>query len=143
MKEWANFYENLFNFREVRYFDVEGKLTGLESKAMTSPCGKIRIPINESSDDRSQITECLDLYHGEGIQHIAIGTDDIYTGITNMKAREVAFQENVETYYDIVDRRLPEHGEQLDDLKRLRIFIDGKTVTLASVNCCCRYLRKT
>jgi 4-hydroxyphenylpyruvate dioxygenase len=78
MKEWADFYERLFNFREVRYFDIEGKLTGLKSKAMTSPCGKIRIPINESSDDKSQIAEYLDLYHGEGIQHIALGTDDIY-----------------------------------------------------------------
>src|SRR5512139_1608756 len=73
MEEWANFYERLFNFREVRYFDIEGKLTGLKSKAMTSPCGRIRIPINESSDDRSQIQEYLDAYHGEGIQHIALG----------------------------------------------------------------------
>ena len=78
MDEWASFYERLFNFREVRYFDIEGKLTGLKSKAMTSPCGKIRIPINESSDDKSQIAEYLDVYHGEGIQHIALGTDDIY-----------------------------------------------------------------
>ena len=81
MKEWAEFYENLFNFREVRYFDIEGKLTGLKSKAMTSPCGKIRIPINESSDDKSQIAEYLDEYHGEGIQHIALGTDDIYHSV--------------------------------------------------------------
>ena len=127
MKEWADFYENLFNFREVRYFDIEGKLTGLKSKAMTSPCGKIRIPINESSDDKSQIAEYLDLYHGEGIQHIALGTDDIYTSITDMKARDVAFQDTIETYYDIVDRRLPAHGERLDDLKRLRILIDGNS----------------
>ncbi|RZL36489.1 MAG: 4-hydroxyphenylpyruvate dioxygenase, partial [Rubrivivax sp.] len=68
MKEWSEFYERFFDFREVRYFDIEGKLTGLKSKAMTSPCGKIRIPINESSDDKSQIAEYLDLYHGEGIQ---------------------------------------------------------------------------
>ncbi|MQR00260.1 4-hydroxyphenylpyruvate dioxygenase [Glaciimonas soli] len=127
MKEWADFYENLFNFREVRYFDIEGKLTGLKSKAMTSPCGKIRIPINESSDDKSQIAEYLDLYHGEGIQHIALGTDDIYTSVTDMKAREVAFQDTIETYYDIVDRRLPSHGERLEDLKRLRILIDGNS----------------
>ena len=78
MDEWASFYERLFNFREVRYFDIEGKLTGLKSKAMTSPCGKIRIPINESSDDKSQIQEYLVAYHGEGIQHIALGTGDIY-----------------------------------------------------------------
>ena len=73
MDEWARFYETLFNFREIRYFDIEGKLTGLRSRAMTSPCGKIRIPINESADDKSQIAEYLDAYHGEGIQHIALG----------------------------------------------------------------------
>jgi 4-hydroxyphenylpyruvate dioxygenase len=127
MKEWADFYERLFNFREVRYFDIEGKLTGLKSKAMTSPCGKIRIPINESSDDKSQIAEYLDAYHGEGIQHIALGTNDIYASVSGMKARGVAFQDTIETYYDLVDKRLPSHGENLAELKRLRILIDGAT----------------
>ena len=127
MREWAEFYERLFNFREVRYFDIEGKLTGLKSKAMTSPCGKIRIPINESSDDKSQIAEYLDLYHGEGIQHVALGTDDIYRTVRVMKAQGVAFQDTVETYYDLVDRRLPAHGESLDALRELRILIDGAT----------------
>ena len=125
MKEWAAFYENLFNFREVRYFDIEGKLTGLKSKAMTSPCGKIRIPINESSDDRSQIAEYLDLYHGEGIQHIALGTADIYATVAGMQAHQVVFQDTVDTYYDLIDRRLPSHGEDLAALRRLRILIDG------------------
>jgi 4-hydroxyphenylpyruvate dioxygenase len=127
MKEWAEFYERLFNFREIRYFDIEGKLTGLKSKAMTSPCGKIRIPINESSDDKSQIAEYLDEYHGEGIQHIALGTDNIYETVSAMKSRNVAFQDTIETYYDLVDKRLPAHGEQLDELKRLRILIDGNS----------------
>ncbi len=127
MKEWAEFYENLFNFREVRYFDIEGKLTGLKSKAMTSPCGKIRIPINESSDDKSQIAEYLDLYHGEGIQHIALGTDDIYSTVERMKRSEVVFQDTIDTYYDLVDRRLPAHGEKLDELRRLRILVDGNS----------------
>jgi 4-hydroxyphenylpyruvate dioxygenase len=127
MKEWAEFYENLFNFREVRYFDIEGKLTGLKSKAMTSPCGKIRIPINESSDDKSQIAEYLDQYHGEGIQHIALGTDDVYATVEKMRAAGVAFQDTVDTYYDLVDRRLPQHGESLEDLRRLRILIDGNS----------------
>lgn len=127
MKEWADFYERLFNFKEVRYFDIEGKLTGLKSKAMTSPCGKIRIPINESSDDKSQIAEYLDLYHGEGIQHIALGTDDIYDTVQGMKNQGVAFQDTIETYYDLVDKRLPAHGENLSELKRLRILIDGAT----------------
>ncbi|MET0322417.1 MAG: 4-hydroxyphenylpyruvate dioxygenase [Duganella sp.] len=127
MKEWADFYEKMFNFREVRYFDIEGKHTGLKSKAMTSPCGKVRIPINESSDDKSQIAEYLDEYHGEGIQHIALGTDDIYTSIEAMKAGGIAFQDTIETYYELVNRRLPNHGERLDDLRRLRILIDGQS----------------
>ncbi len=127
MKEWAEFYERLFNFREVRYFDIEGKLTGLKSKAMTSPCGKIRIPINESSDDKSQIAEYLDEYHGEGIQHIALGTDGIYGTVEAMRARGVEFQDTIETYYDLVERRLPRHGEDIDALRRLRILIDGAT----------------
>jgi 4-hydroxyphenylpyruvate dioxygenase len=127
MKEWAEFYERLFNFKEVRYFDIEGKLTGLKSKAMTSPCGKIRIPINESSDDKSQIAEYLDLYHGEGIQHIALGTENIYATVDGMKGSGVAFQDTIATYYDLVDKRLPNHGEKLEELKRLRILIDGAT----------------
>ena len=127
MKEWADFYERLFGFKEVRYFDIEGKLTGLKSKAMTSPCGKIRIPINESSDDKSQIAEYLDLYHGEGIQHIALGSDDIYTTVEGMKNQGVLFQDTIATYYDLVDKRLPNHGEKLEELKRLRILIDGAT----------------
>jgi 4-hydroxyphenylpyruvate dioxygenase len=127
MKEWAEFYERLFNFREVRYFDIEGKLTGLKSKAMTSPCGKIRIPINESSDDKSQIAEYLDQYHGEGIQHIALGTNDIYATVEGLRRSQVAFQDTIDTYYDLVDKRLPQHGERLDELRRLRILIDGAT----------------
>src|SRR5450830_530248 len=125
MKEWAEFYESLFNFREVRYFDIEGKLTGLKSKAMTSPCGKIRIPINESSDDKSQIAEYLDQYHGEGIQHIALGTDNIYASVQGMRDTGIDFQDTIETYYELVNRRLPNHGEQLEELRRLRILIDG------------------
>src|SRR5256885_2311916 len=78
MDVWAGFYEKLFGFREIRYFDIEAKRAGLLSRAMTSPCGKIRIPINESQDDKSQIEEYLREYHGEGIQHIALATEDIY-----------------------------------------------------------------
>ncbi|AXA93637.1 4-hydroxyphenylpyruvate dioxygenase [Massilia sp. YMA4] len=126
MGEWAGFYERLFNFREIRYFDIEGRLTGLKSKAMTSPCGKIRIPINESSDDKSQIAEYLNEYHGEGIQHIALGTDDIYTSIQRMRDTGIAFQDTIETYYELVNRRLPSHGENLEELRRLRILIDGQ-----------------
>jgi len=125
MKEWASFYETLFNFREIRYFDIEGKLTGLKSKAMTSPCGKIRIPINESSDDKSQIAEYLDQYSGEGIQHIALGTDDVYSSVQALIDAKVPMQDTIETYYELVDRRLPNHGENVAELKRMRILIDG------------------
>lgn len=125
MKEWADFYENLFNFREIRYFDIAGKHTGLKSKAMTSPCGKIRIPINESSDDKSQIAEYLDQYHGEGIQHIALGSDNIYATVQAMQDQGIAFQQTVDAYYDMVERRLPGHGEPLDALRRLKLLIDG------------------
>jgi 4-hydroxyphenylpyruvate dioxygenase len=125
MKEWAEFYERLFNFREIRYFDIEGRLTGLKSKAMCSPCGKIRIPINESSDDRSQISEYLDQYHGEGIQHIALSTGDIYRTVQVLLERGVQFQDTPDAYFDRIDERLPGHGEPIQTLRRLRVLIDG------------------
>jgi 4-hydroxyphenylpyruvate dioxygenase len=125
MAQWAGFYEKLFNFREIRYFDIEGKLTGLRSKAMTSPCGKIRIPINESADDKSQIAEYLDAYRGEGIQHIALGTGDIYATVEALRTKGVPFQDVPDTYYEQVETRLPGHGEDLARLARNRILIDG------------------
>jgi 4-hydroxyphenylpyruvate dioxygenase len=126
MDLWAGFYEKLFNFKEVRYFDIEGKLTGLKSRAMTSPCGKIRIPINESSDDKSQIAEYLDLYKGEGIQHIALSARDITYSVELLAAQGVAFQDTIETYYDLIDKRIPDHGEDVARLKELRVLIDGQ-----------------
>ncbi len=125
MEEWANFYERLFNFREVRYFDIEGKLTGLKSKAMTSPCGKIRIPINESSDDRSQIQEYLVDYRGEGIQHVALATADIHATVEQLHERGVAFQDTPDTYYEQLATRLPGHREDTQRLQRNRILLDG------------------
>jgi 4-hydroxyphenylpyruvate dioxygenase len=125
MEEWASFYGRLFNFRELRYFDIEGKLTGLKSKAMTSPCGKIRIPINESADDKSQIQEYLLAYHGEGIQHVALGTADIFANVEAMRARAVAFQDTPDTYYDLLATRLPGHGEDTARLRNNRILLDG------------------
>lgn len=128
MDEWASFYKRLFNFREIRYFDIEGKLTGLRSRAMTSPCNKIRIPINESADDKSQIVEYLDAYKGEGIQHIALSTEDICGTVTRLKERGIPFLEPPpDTYYDAVDHRLPGHGEDLGSLKQHGILIDGVT----------------
>src|ERR1044071_3780970 len=109
MDPWAQFYRRLFNFREIKYFDIEGKLTGLKSRAMTSPCGKIRIPINESSDDKSQIQEYLEAYKGEGIQHIALSTPDIYATVDLMRKSGVEFQDTPDTYYEGVDTRVPGH----------------------------------
>src|SRR5204862_280191 len=120
MELWAEFYERLFNFREIRYFDIEGKLTGLKSKAMTSPCGRIRIPINESADDKSQIAEYLEAYHGEGIQHIALATADIYQTVEALQERGVSFMPAPDTYYEAVDARVPGHGEDLARLQRDR-----------------------
>jgi 4-hydroxyphenylpyruvate dioxygenase len=125
MAEWAEFYERLFGFRELKYFDIEGKLTGLKSKAMVSPCGKIRIPINESSDDKSQIAEYLSAYRGEGIQHIALGTTDIIRSVETLRAGGLAFQSTPDTYYEAVDARVPGHGQDLARLKRNQILLDG------------------
>ena len=125
MDKWATYYEDIFNFREIRYFDIEGKLTGLVSKAMTSPCGKIRIPLNESQDDKSQIEEFLERYNGEGIQHIALGTDDIYKTVEDLAGRGVPFQTTPGTYYDKVDARVPDHGEDTARLRADNILIDG------------------
>ncbi|MBK8738991.1 MAG: 4-hydroxyphenylpyruvate dioxygenase [Betaproteobacteria bacterium] len=125
MDEWSDFYARLFNFREIRYFDIEGKLTGLKSRAMTSPCGKIRIPINESSDDKSQIQEYLSAYHGEGIQHVALGTGDIYATVETLRGRGVQFQDTLDTYYDALPARLPGHQEDTERLRRNHILLDG------------------
>ena len=125
MAVWAGFYEKLFNFREIRYFDIEGKATGLISKAMTSPCGKIRIPINESQDDRSQIEEYLRDYDGEGIQHLALATNDIYGTVDVLRSRGVVFQETPGTYYESVNARVAAHTEALAELQKRSILIDG------------------
>jgi len=125
MAKWAEYYEKIFNFREIRYFDIEGKLTGLVSKAMTSPCGKIRIPLNESQDDKSQIEEFLHRYNGEGIQHVALGTDNIYSTVEALRRRGVPFQSTPGSYYDRVNDRVPGHGEDLELLRRNAILIDG------------------
>jgi 4-hydroxyphenylpyruvate dioxygenase len=127
MKLWCDFYERLFNFREIRYFDIEGKKTGLFSRALTSPCGKIRIPINESQDDLSQIEEYLREYRGEGIQHIALSCDDIYGTVDELRRRGVVFQDTPDTYYEGVTGRVAGHKESLQELRSRRILIDGSS----------------
>ena len=127
MGEWAEFYERLFNFREIRYFDIEGQVTGVKSKAMTSPCGKIRIPINEEGNDKpGQIQEYLDRYHGEGIQHIALASTDLFATVDALRAHEVKLLDTIDTYYELVDKRIPGHGEDVAELSKRRILIDGK-----------------
>jgi 4-hydroxyphenylpyruvate dioxygenase len=127
MGEWAEFYERLFNFREIRYFDIEGQVTGVKSKAMTSPCGKIRIPINEEGNEKAgQIQEYLDRYHGEGIQHIAMGSSDLFKTVDALRASQVKLLDTIDTYYELVDKRIPGHGEDLAALKARKILVDGK-----------------
>jgi 4-hydroxyphenylpyruvate dioxygenase len=129
MNLWADFYARLFGFRQIRYFDIEGKLTGLYSRAMTSPCGKIRIPINESADARSQIEEYLDAYKGEGIQHVALGCADVYASVDTLRGNGVPFlAPPPQRYYANVDARVPGHGEPLDRLAERGILIDGEGV---------------
>jgi 4-hydroxyphenylpyruvate dioxygenase len=125
MKKWGDFYENVFNFREIRYFDIEGKLTGLVSRAMTSPCGLIRIPINESQDEVSQIAEYLKEYNGEGIQHIALGTDDIIKTVDGLIAKGIDFQDTSGSYYELLDERVKDHGENTAELEKRKILLDG------------------
>jgi 4-hydroxyphenylpyruvate dioxygenase len=129
MSVWADFYQKLFNFRQIRFFDIAGKHTGLFSKALTSPDGKIRIPINESADEKSQIEEYIKDYKGEGIQHVASGCRDIYETVAALRGRGLAFMPAPpDTYYDKVDQRLPNHGERLDRLRDLGLLIDGEGV---------------
>jgi 4-hydroxyphenylpyruvate dioxygenase len=125
MQKWAQFYERVFNFREIRFFDIEGQATGLYSKAMMSPDGKIRIPLNESRDDKSQIEEFLHSYRGEGIQHVALATDDIYATVQRMRAQGLRFQDTPESYYEMIDARVPGHGQDVARLRELGILIDG------------------
>ena len=126
MKEWAEFYERLFEFREIRYFDIEGQVTGVKSKAMTSPCGKIRIPINEEGTEKpGQIQEYLDMYRGEGIQHIALGSTDLYRTVDALRASGIKLLDTIDTYYELVDKRIPGHGEDVAELKKRKILIDG------------------
>ena len=118
MDPWAEFYERIFNFREIRYFDIKGTMTGLRSR-------NLRIPINESSDNKSQIEEFLQEYHGEGIQHIALGTDDIYQTVSTLRANGIEFLDIPDTYYDMITERLPGHHEAIEQLRKNRILIDG------------------
>ena len=129
MDHWYDFYAKLFNFRQIRYFDIEGKLTGLKSRALTAPCGKIRIPINESAGVEGrvdQIEEYLREYKGEGIQHIALSTNDIIKTFDALKANGVVFMTPPPgAYYDMLAERLPGHGQPTEELRQRGILLDG------------------
>ncbi|MCD9047827.1 MULTISPECIES: 4-hydroxyphenylpyruvate dioxygenase [unclassified Luteimonas] len=129
MQKWSDYYEKLFNFREIRYFDIKGAKTGLLSKAMTAPDGVVRIPLNESSDEKSQINEYLRDYKGEGIQHIALFTDDIYETVEKMREAGIAFLDTPDAYFDVIDQRVPDHGEDVERLRRNAILIDADPET--------------
>lgn len=129
MQYWANFYEKIFNFQEIRYFDIKGEYTGLTSKALTAPDGKIRIPLNEDSDKgNGQIAEFLSEFNGEGIQHIAFSTDDLLATWDKLKAMGAKFMTPPPaTYYEMLAERLPEHGEPTAELQQRGILLDGNT----------------
>jgi 4-hydroxyphenylpyruvate dioxygenase len=126
MDKWAKFYETIFNFQEIRFFNIKGKMTGLVSRALGSPCGKIKIPLNESKDDLSQIEEFLHDYKGEGIQHMALTTKDIYKSVNTLRAQGVKFLDVPDTYYDMLDERLPWHEEPVSQLNAEKILMDGE-----------------
>ena len=129
MDKWFGFYATLFNFKQIRFFDIEGKHTGLHSRALTSPCGRIRIPINESADDHSQIEEYLKSYKGEGIQHIAVASEKLYDAADTLAANGVAFMPGPpDTYYEQSFARVPGHTEPIPRMQRHGILIDGEGV---------------
>ncbi|MGB3406963.1 MAG: 4-hydroxyphenylpyruvate dioxygenase [Jannaschia sp.] len=129
MDKWFRFYGDLFNFREIRFFDIQGKHSGLLSRALTSPCGRIRIPINEDRGETGQIVEYLKRYNGEGIQHIAVGATDIYAAVDAIADNGVTFMPKPpQTYYDQSTERVTGHEEPLDRMAKHGILIDGEGV---------------
>ena len=129
MDDWAEYYSRLFGFYEVRYFDIKGQHTGLTSRAMTSPTGAISIPINQSADPKSQINEYLNEYKGEGVQHIALYTNNIYETVETMHEQGIEFLNTPDTYYEITDRRIPDHGEDMERMQKNKILIDADDET--------------
>jgi 4-hydroxyphenylpyruvate dioxygenase len=129
MAYWAGFYEKIFNFREIRYFDIKGEYTGLTSRAMTAPDGKIRIPLNEeASRTTGQIEEFLMKYNGEGIQHIALLCDDLIASVDSLRKAGVPLMSAPPaTYYQMLEERLPGHGENTAELQARGILVDGST----------------
>ena len=122
---WSDFYHKIFGFQEIRDFNIQGQHTGLYSQALQSPCGKIKIPLNESKDDISQIEEFLHDYNGEGIQHIALHTSNIYDTVTKLYKNNIHFLDTPNTYFEMIPNRLPWQKEPINELQKLKILIDG------------------
>lgn len=130
MAFWGHYYEKLFNFREIRYFDIKGEYTGLTSRAMTAPDGLIRIPLNEESGKggTGQIEEFLMKFNGEGIQHIALLTDDLIRTVDALQMAGVPLMSAPnDIYYEMLQERLPGHGEPVRELQTRGILLDGST----------------
>lgn len=127
MDVWYEYYHRLFQFDEIRFFDIKGLQTGLISRAIASPNRTVKIPLNEPTDEYSQIQEFINAFHGEGIQHIALTTDDIYQTVATLRENGIDFMEVPDTYYEHIAERLPGHGENTEQLKQLAILIDGTT----------------
>lgn len=129
MDVWFKFYGEIFGFKEIRFFDIEGKHSGLLSRALTSPCQRIRIPINEDRGETGQIVEYLKRYNGEGIQHIAVGTEDIYSSVDTIAERGLKFMPSPPpAYYELSHDRVVGHDEPLDRMMQHGILIDGEGV---------------
>ena len=130
MAYWGGFYERLFNFRDIRYFAIQGEYTGLTSRAMTAPDGRIRIPLNEEAGrgGSGQIEEFLMQFNGEGIQHIALLTDDLIASVDALQMAGVPLMTAPnDVYYEMLEDRLPGHGEPVAELRTRGILLDGST----------------
>lgn len=125
IQKYKTFYNTLFGFQSLRSFDINGKSTGLLSEVIASKCGRIIIPLNETKDDKSQIAEYLREYNGEGIQHIALRTNNLYDAVGFLQNNGIKFQDTPDTYYEMLNSRLPGHGEPVEDLRKKRILVDG------------------
>jgi 4-hydroxyphenylpyruvate dioxygenase len=125
MQKWSNFYKDIFGFVEVRYFDIKGAKTGLTSFALRSPCGKFCIPINEGTEDKSQINEYLREYKGPGVQHLAFLTDDILSSLRDLEGSRIETLDIDDQYYGEVFDRVPNVREDHKEIRKYNVLVDG------------------
>lgn len=125
MKSWAQFFEKVLGLKNTRFFDIHTEKTGLYSFVMESPDGCVKMPINEPTEDASQIQEFLNINHGPGVQHIALSTVSLIDSLNALRRSGVLFLEVPDTYYDAVPKRVPDLREDLSQLQSLGILADG------------------